>query len=187
MEIQATLKNQKVLKPYTENSVVKENVVYIDTTQRYFKIVYKISDINKEIGLKYEKLFRCVQNRKLFSDYCAANSTSVVELQGSVFITNNSELLVYLYSINFRSEKMKKIESQQNLDSLKIQTVSQYDDEYKKYSNLLSTAGFMYTEEKIESVLRQYLGKFGDIYFFGHGERVFINYFLLPQQEAPLG
>lgn len=185
MRISACFKGQKILKHLSECSQIQENVVYVDTNKNNFQIVRELSDISDNSAEEIEKYLNCEESKKwLDSEYCFANMTSVVHIYNTPFTTNQQEVLVWLFQLGFRSETMKVLEKQ---DAHRIEHPDEYDIEYKKVFDSIHATAHGITEERTHQILREYFGKFDDVYFFGHGERVFINYFLLPQQEATLG
>ena len=182
MNISAFFSGQKILKQLTDFSQFQENVVYVDLDQNNFQIVRKLSDISDDSADEIEEIFDCIECRKsLESDYCYANMTSVVHIYNTPFTTNQHEVLVWLFQLGFRSETMKVLEKQ---DAHKIENPGEYNLEYKKIFDSIHGTTDGVTEEKTHQILREYFGKFGDVYFFGHGERVFIQKFLLPQKKA---
>ncbi len=182
MNISAFFSGQKILKQLSQLSQFQENVVYVDVSKNSFQIVRKLSDICDESANEIEKYFDCIDCKKsLESDYCDANMTSVAHIYSTPFTTNQHEVLVWLFHLGFRSATMKILEVQ---DAHKIENPGQYNTEYKKMFDVIHGVPGGITEDKTHQILREYFGKFGDVYFFGHAERVFIKKFLLAQKEA---
>ena len=182
MNISAFFSGQKILKQISELSQLQENVVYVDLNKNNFQIVRKLSDIYDDSAKEIENYFDCIECRKsLESDYCYANMTSVVHIYNTPFTTNQHEVLVWLFQLGFRSETMKLLEKQ---DAHKIENPGEYKPEYKQVFDFIHGTPDGITQEKTHQILREYFGKFGDVYFFGHGERVFIQQFLLAQKKA---
>ncbi len=182
MQISAFFSGQKILKQLSQNSQLSENIVYVDLSKNSFQIVRGLSDISDDSTDKIEKYFNCIECRKsLESDYCYANMTSVAHVYNTPFTTNQHEVLVWLFQLGFRSETMKILEKQ---DAHKIENPGEYNPEYKQVFDFIHGTPDGITQDKTHQILREYFGKFGDVYFFGHAERVFIQQFLLAQKKA---